>query len=48
VVSNLGYTSCGRFDIIGMKGLNRINDYNFARSLQFVWKIFEGCSSCHW
>jgi hypothetical protein len=26
---NLGYTSCGRFDIIGMKGLNRINDYNF-------------------
>jgi hypothetical protein len=27
---NLGYTSCGRFDIIGMKGLNRINDYNFG------------------
>jgi hypothetical protein len=26
---NLGYTSCSRFDIIGMKGLNRINDYNF-------------------
>jgi hypothetical protein len=21
---------CGRFDIIGMKGLNRINDYNFG------------------
>jgi hypothetical protein len=29
VVSNLGYASCGRFDIIGMKGLNRIYDYNF-------------------
>jgi hypothetical protein len=37
VVSEFGYTSCGRFDIIGMKGLNRINDYNLARS----FNLFE-------
>jgi hypothetical protein len=37
---NLGYTSCGRFDIIGMKGLNRINDYNFGSIASICLKMF--------
>jgi hypothetical protein len=33
-------TSCGRFDIIGMKGLNRINDYNFGSIASICLKMF--------
>jgi hypothetical protein len=34
-----GIYSCGRFDIIGMKGLNRINDYNQGSIASICLKI---------